>query len=545
MKKSKSIIAMALATMMLFTTACGTTSSTTPSDAAQGTATEKIAHTNSSGGEPGTLQPGLSQGTHESWILDHMFKGLYTKTPGGTVELAVAESAQTSEDGLTWTFKLRDYKWSTGNEGTAKDFVDSIVFTLDPVNAAKYASNLWIIKNGKEFNEGKVAKEELGVKAIDDKTLEITLTSPLPYFPDLLTNTFFYPIDSVNAEAHPDWYMNVDNYSSNGPFVLTKWAPKEEIVISKNAEYYNADQTKLGGVSFSMISDKTTEWQMYEQNQLELVNTLLPDVIDKLQAENNPELTLDNELATYYYHLNTEVKPFNNLKVRKALAMAIDRNAITTNVTKGGQQPAYSITPPGVPDETGADFADSFEGLIVEDIEQAKTLLAEGLAEEGMTLSDWTFTLLYNTDDTHKKVAEAIQSMWATNLGVNCTLENAEFQTVLDRRSAGDFDVCRAGWIGDYVDPMTFLELFTSYSEFNDGNWINADYDKLIEAALVNQDPASRMQELKDAEKILVEDIGVMPIYFYGKSIATKPSLVDVYTPINKYPNFEFADIVE
>ncbi len=544
MKKNKSIIALAMAAMMLIGTACGTTSGSSSGSSSNGSDTLKVAKTNSAGGEPGTLQPGLSQGTHESWILDHMYKGLYTKTPTGEIELAIAESAEVSEDGKTWTFKIRDFKWSTGNQGSANDFVEAIVYTLDPANAAKYAANLWILEGGEEFNTTG-NRDALKVKAIDDKTLEITLKTPLPYFPDLLTNTFFYPIDSANAEQYPDWFMSPDHYSSNGPFVLTKWVPKEEIVISKNANYYNADKTNLDELHFSMVEDKTTEWQMYEQGQLDLAYSLLPDVIEKLSAENNPELTLDTEFSTYYYVVNTDVKPFNNAKVRKALGMAIDRNTLVTNVTKGGQVPAYTLTPPGVIDENGKDYVENLGPLFDENMDEARKLLAEGLAEEGMDINSWSFKLLYNTNDTHKKVAEAIQSMWSTNLGVNCVLENAEFQTVLDRRTAGDFEVVRAGWVGDYVDPMTFSELFTSTSEFNDGNWVNADYDKFINDALYNQDLVARSQDLKDAETILMEEMGIIPIYYYAKQIATKPNLTGVYTPVNKYPNFEFADITK
>ncbi len=546
MKMSKSIVAMAMAAVMMFSTACGTTTGTTT--AGDGSTTsdsgeQKILYTNSPGGEPGTLEPGLSQGTHESWILDQMFKGLYTKTPEGTVEPALAETTEVSEDGKTWTFTLIDYTWSTGNEGTAQDFVDSIMFTLNPDNAAKYAANLWIIEGAKEYNSGEAGPEGVGVKALDDKTLEITLTSPIPYLPDLLTNTFFYPIDSKNAAEYPDWYMSPDHYSSNGPFVLTKWAPKEEIFISKNENYYNADLTNLDGVSFSMVEDKTTEWQMYEQGQLDVVYSLLPDVVEKLTAEGSTELYTGTDLSTYYYIFNTEVVPFNNPKVRRALSMAIDREALVSTVTKRGEEPAYTLTPPGVPDENGNDYAGDLGQLFTEDVEEAKVLLEEGLAEEGMTINDFQFTLLYNTDDVHKKVAEAIQSMWSTNLGVNCNLENAEFQTVLDRRTSGDFDVARAGWVGDYVDPMTFLELFTSYSAFNDGHWVNEEYDALIEAALYNQDPASRMEQLREAETILIEEMPIMPIYYYAKSVAIKPYVTGVYTPVNKYPNFEFADI--
>ncbi len=558
MKRFKTLLAISSALMLTFATACGTTGdkeAESTSSETEKTAevdvespeeevVEKVLYLNSQGGEPGTLQPGLSQGTHDSWALNHMFKGLFTKAPSGVPELGVAESVETSEDGLVWTFNLREFKWSTGNEGTANDFVEAYKFTLDPDNAAKYAANLWIIKNGEEFNKGLVGSEELGVKALDDRTLEITLTTPLPYFPDLLTNTFFYPIDSANAEQHPDWYMSPDNYSSNGPFILTKWAPKEEIVISKNENYYNVDKTNLDAISFSLVEDKTTEWQMYEQGQLDVVYSLLPEVVEKAVAESDPEVELSTDLATYYYYFNTQVAPFNNAKVRKALAMAVDRDVIVNSVTKGGQVPAYSLTPIGVPDETGADFVDSMGETFSFDVEEARTLLLEGLEEEGMNVNDWEFVLLYNTNDNHKKIAEAIQSMWSVNLGVSCTLENAEFQTVLERRSAGDFEVCRAGWIGDYVDPMTFTELFTSYSEFNDGKWSSEKYDELVELALKNIDPVSRMEQLREAETILMEEMGVMPIYFYSKQLAIKPEITGTYTPINKYPNFEFADKV-
>ncbi len=552
MKRFKSLLAISSAFALMFATACGTTgdqqTSTTTDDqnqsAQSGNATseEKVLYTNSPGGEPGTLQPGLSQGTHESWPLDHMFKGLYTKTPEGVVELAIAESVDVSDDGLTWTFALRDFTWSTGNEGKAQDFVESVVFTLDPENAAKYAANLWVVKNGQEFNKGEVTRDELGIKALDDKTLEITLVTPLPYFEDLLTNTFFYPIDTANAEANPDWYMSPDNYSANGPFYLTKWEPKEEIVLSKNEKYYDTDKINLDKIVFSMVEDKTTEWQMYEQGQLDVVYSLLPDVTEKALAEENPEVEVSTDLATYYYYFNTEVKPFNNEKVRNALAMSIDRDVIVNNVTKGGQTPAYTLTPPGVPDETGEDFVNSMGETFSYDLDEARALLSEGLAEEGMDINTWNFSLLYNTNDNHKKIAEAIQAMWSTNLGVNCTLENAEFQTVLDRRTAGDFEVCRAGWVGDYVDPMTFLELFTSTSEFNDGKWLNEEYDELIDLALFNTNQAERMEELRSAERILIEEMGIMPIYYYSKTTAIKPGIEGIYTPINKYPNFEFAD---
>ncbi len=561
MKRFKKLLAVSSALTLIFATACGTTNDqttttstetdsevvgTTETDEESSTTSgEKVLYVNSPGGEPGSLQPGLAQGTHESWPLDHMFKGLYTKSPDGGVEQAIAETVDVSEDGLVWTFGLKEFTWSSGNEGTANDFVEAVTFTLNPDNAAKYAANLWVVENGQEFNSGQVGAEELGIKALDDRTLEIRLVTPLPYLPDLLTNPFFYPIDSVVAQEHEDWYMSPDNYSSNGPFNLTKWVPKEEMVLSRNEYYYDNDKTNLDKISFSMVEDKTTEWQMYEQGQLDFIYTLLPDVSERALAEGNEEVQFGEDLATYYYYLNTEVAPFNNEKVRRALAMSIDRDVIVNNVSKSGELPAYSLTPPGVPDETGRDFVESMGETFSYDVEEARALLAEGLAEEGMDINTWTFTLLYNTNDNHKRIAEAIQAMWSTNLGVNCTLENAEFQTVLERRSAGDFEVCRAGWSGDYVDPMTFLQLFTSDSEFNDGKWSSEEYDTLIQSALYNVNPEERMEELRAAESVLMEEMGVIPIYYYSKTMAMKPEVTGVHTPINRHPNFEFADKVQ
>ncbi len=542
MKKYKKLLSLLVSGVLLFTTACGTT---TNSGEAKDESTLKVARLNNAGGEPGTLQPGLAQGTQETWIIDHMFKGLYTKTPEGVAQFAIAQEANVSEDGRVWTFKLRDFTWSTGNKGTANDFVESFLFTLDPASAASHSSGLWIIENGEEFTSGTATREQVGVKAIDDNTLEITLVSPVSYLPDLLTNAFFYPIDSKNASEFSDWHTSPEHFSANGPFTLKEWTPKEQVVITRNDKYYNNDLTKLDEIVFGMVLDKTTEWQMYEQGQIDLVYSPLPDVFEKLTNEGSTEIQSMYDLGTYFTYFNLEEKPFNNVKVRKALAMAINREDITKNILKGGQLPAYTVTPIGVPDETGADYVASVGDTFTENIEEAKVLLAEGLKEEGIDPATWSFVFLYNSDETQKKIAESIQFMWNKNLGINSTLESVELKTMLDRKSEGDFQVVRAGWIGDYVDPMTFLELFTSYSEFNNGHWENEEYDALIKSALANQDPASRMEELRQAEKILMDEMAVMPVYHYAKQIVTKPYLVDVYTPVNKFPNLEFADIVQ
>lgn len=549
MKKFKNLITLAVASALLLGS-CGTTPESNTSNDTQNEQNilqadePKIVRLNNIG-DPGTLQPGLSQATHESWLLDHMFKGLYTKTPSGVPALSAAESVTTSEDGLVWTFTLKDALWSSGNKVVANDFVEAILFNLDPESASKYTTNLYIIENGEKYNSGEVERDLVGVKAVDDKTFELTLTTPIPYLPDLLTNTFFYPIDSVNAKEHELWYMSEENYSSNGPFTLTKWEAKEEIVLSRNENYFDNDKTNLDELRFSIITDKTTEWQLYQQDELDLIHSALPDVVESLRNENSPELTINPDLSTQFYVFNTEVVPFNNIKVRNALSMAISREDIVNSVTKGGQKPAYTLTPPGVKDEKGNDFSDTLGQLFTEDYDKARALLEEGLKEEGLDINSFVFTIVYNTDDTQKKIAEAIQNMWSVNLGVNCKLENVEFQVMLDKKTTGDFDVIRAGWIGDYVDPMTYEALFVTDAPTNDASWTNKTYDDYVNKALYNTNPSERMEDMRLAEKILIEEMPIMPIMYQSKIVVQKPYLEDVYTPINKLPNLEFAKIVK
>ena len=247
-------------------------------------------------------------------------------------------------------------------------------------------------------------------------------------------------------------------------------------------------------------------------------------------------------MAVYYYNLNNEIKPFNNKKVRKALSMAIDRKTITEHVSQGGQQPAYSIIPPGMPDVSG-DFQENTGELFSDNAaDEAKALLAEGLAEEGMDQLP-EFTILYNTSEGHKKIAEAVQEMWRKNLDAAVTLENVEFQVKLDREKVGDFQISRAGWSGDYVDPMTFIDLWVTDGPFNDANWSNAEYDKHVNIAKSSMDTKERMEAMHKAEEILMDEMPIIPIYFYTKPFSVKPHVKGIFTPINRYPQFIYADI--
>ena len=553
-KKLSSIMGIALAGAMALT-GCGNggtptttetaspTTETSSSAEAPDTEGEKFVRV-VSGGEPGSLHPALAQGTHESIILDHVYEGLMKRDENSEIVPGMAESYTMSDDGLTYTFKIReDAKWSNGEAVTAKDFEVAWKYALAPETASDYAYQMYYLEGGQAYNEGTGTADAVGVKALDEKTLEVKLASPTAYFLELCAFYTYYPVNSkLQEEMGSEWSHDGSTFVSNGPFTLTEWNNDESVVVVKNEEYYNKDAVKLNGITFYISEDQNTEWQMYQNGETDININLPQDVLGQLIAENNEELTTEAELSTYYYNFNTTAKPFNNVKVRKALAMAIDRQLIIDEVAQGGQFPAFAMVPQGVGDADG-DFRTNGGDYIEENIEEAKKLLEEGLAEEGMDSLE--FTVLYNTSEGHKRIAEAIQQMWNENLGANVTLENTEFQVKIDREHALDYEVSRAGWIGDYVDPNTFLDMFTSWSEQNNTGWSTDEYDKLITDAAAEFDVATRMGYLHEAEDMLMEALPVMPIYYYTKSWTTKPYLSGVIKAINREVSFIYADITE
>lgn len=522
------------------------------SKASTASATPKVLKVNNSS-EPGSLHPGKAQGTHDSWVLEHVMEGLTKKSPEGKIVNGQAEKFDVSADGLTYTFTLRNgIKWSNGDPVVAKDFETAWKYCLNPATGSEYAYQLYYLKGGKAYNESKekdpaklkALEDAVGVKAKDDKTLVVTLEKPTPYFDELVSFYTYYPVNSKLQESNANWANEASTYVSNGPFKLSEWKHKEGIKIVKNDNYYDKDKIKLSEIDFAMIEDENTAWQQYQSGEIDLLYPLPQEVTAKLKKENNPELTVANDLSTYFYRFNTTKKPFNNVKVRQALAMGIDRKAIVESVTMGGQKPAYGITPGGIP--VGKDNKD-FQQMVGDqfkdnNLDEAKKLLAEGLKEEGM--DKLSFTIVYNTNAGHKKVAEAIQEMWRKNLGVDVKLENVEFQVKIDREHKLQYDVSRAGWIGDYIDPMTFLDMWESSSQQNDTGWKNAEYDKLINTAKVTQDKDARTKAMIDAEKLLMKEMPIMPIYFYTKPYTTKPYVKGVYQVVNRYPQLQYADIV-
>ncbi|WP_027417372.1 peptide ABC transporter substrate-binding protein [Aneurinibacillus terranovensis] len=548
MKKVFAVMVSPVLALSLALTGCGGGASSNGGGSSSGNIAS-VLHINNQD-EPGTMHPGKAEAMTETWPIEHLFEGLMTKTPDGKIVPGMAkEDPKVSADGKTYTFTLRDgLKWSNGDPLTAHDFEFAWKYALAPSTASQYAYQLYSVVGGEAYNTSnekdpaklKKLEDAVGVKATDDKTLVVHLVSPMPYFLDQLTQATFYPIDEKVQKANPKWADDASSYVSNGPYKLIEWKHKQDMKMVKNDNYYDKNKIKTQELDWTMISDENTAYQMFRSGQIDLGFTLPTDVTAKLKQSKDPSLTIAPNIGTYYYDINVNKKPFDNVKVRQALALAIDRKAITEKVSQGGEVPAYGFVPLGIPDANGKDFAKNTGDLFQENVAQAKQLLAEGLKEEGMT-SVPPFTILYNTLNRHKKIAEAIQEMWRNNLGINCTLENVEMKVKIDRGHKHDFTVMRDGWNGDYVDPMTFMDTQTSVSPQNYAGWKNKDYDALINKAKATGNQEERMKYMHEAEKLLVSQMPVIPIYYYTNPYAVGPNVKGVFCVSNRYPDVMYA----
>lgn len=509
---------------------------------------QKILRANN-GTEPGSLDPALAQGTHESWILENIFEGLMTFNENGELVEGMAESYKISEDGTTYTFTLRDgMTWTNGDPITAEDFEYSWKRTLAPETASNYASMLYYIKGAEAYNAGEGSANNVLVTALDKKTLEVVLKTPIAFFLELTAFYTYFPVNKDIAEKNPDWAKDPATYVSNGPFKLVEWKHNDKIVLEKNKDYYNAKKIKLDGIDLDILENQNTAWQKYKGGEYDILVDVPASVINQLNQAGSPELKIGLQIGTYYYNINPHVRPFNNAKVRKGLSMAIDRETIVEQVTQGGQIPAVGVIPSGMEDENGNDFRESVGNLIEYDREEAKKLFDEGLAEEGMTVEKFNssdFVILYNTAESQKKIAQAIQEMWRELFGIKIGLENVDFRIKIEREQSGDYQVSRSGWMTDFMDPVALLDLWCSDGAFNDAKYNNPKYDELIKKAKSTNDQNVRMTAMKEAETILMEDAPIIPIYFYTQPYTVKPNVSGIVKVPVRYPIITYADITE
>ncbi|NUU77911.1 peptide ABC transporter substrate-binding protein [Paenibacillus xylanilyticus] len=508
--------------------------------------------------EPPTLDPAQAKDSQTNTVLKFLYEGLVRIDADGKEAPGVANDWKISEDGLKYVFNLNpDAKWSNGDPITAEDFVRSWERALKPETASPYAYQLYYIKGAEGFNLSKDETykgtkitdfSQVGVKATDEHTLEVTLENPTPYFLGLTAFYTYYPVHQ-SADTNDKFFTDYKNMIVNGPFTMDQYAKGQKIVVKKNEGYHAASDIKLSEINMSLTSSSASELQAYKSGQLDYTgapNGEIPtDQIPSVKAELPDEFKATGIASTYYYQFNVNEAPFNNAKIRKAFAMAIERQLIVDKVTQGGQVPAYGFVPPGIRGENGEFRDEHKDDYFTENVEEAKALLAEGMKEEGYTTLP-AVTLIYNTSDAHAKIALAVADMWKKNLGVDVKTENQEWGVFLENRQNQNFQVARAGWSADYNDPYNFLEMWTTGNTNNDSKFSNEQYDKDVKETVKSADPAARMAAFADAEKILIQDeMGVMPIYYYTNVSLTKPYLKGVQLDFSGAIDFTRAYLEE
>lgn len=474
--------------------------------------------------EPPTIDPGLATDSSSSAIILNTFEGLTTKE-NGEVKPGVAESWEVSEDGLTYTFTLRDSVWSNGEPVTAGDFEFAWKRVLNPDTMSEYANMLYIIEGAEAYNTGEGEADAVAIKAVDDKTLEVKLTAPIAYFPELVSHYTFMPVHQATVEADENWAMEAgDTYVVNGPFLLTTWNHGSDYVLEKNPNYYAADTVSLETVNVQMVESEATANAMFQNGDIDFLGspyqTVSLDAIDTYRNEGI--LNVADYSAIYWYKLNTTDEVMSNVNIRKALALAIDRQGLVDNVTKGEQTPALGYVPATIAgfEEDRGYFADA-------DFEKAKEYLATGLEELGMSdPSELTVNISINTSEAHSAIAQYIQEGWASNLGINVEIDNSEWQVYLDKLTALDYQIGRLGWIADYNDASSFLDMYnTADNGNNDTGWENEEFAALLKSAQAETDAAARTDLLKQAEALMIEDMPVIPIYYYTNLSVKKDNI--------------------
>ncbi|WP_084611343.1 peptide ABC transporter substrate-binding protein [Zooshikella ganghwensis] len=535
----KSVFVAALAPLTLSTTLLFS-QVTTAAEVPPGTKLAETQHlTRGIGAEPSSLDPHLVSGTPGGFVVRDLFEGLTTEDPDGKIIPGQAERWTISDDKKVYTFYLRkNLKWSNGDPVTAHDFVFSFRRAVDPNLASPYSWYIELIgiKNANEALRGKVKPDTIGVKGIDDMTLEITLNQPTPYFTKTLAHYTTYPVHQATVKKFGKKWTLPKNIVSNGPYKLTKWVVNERIESKRNPHYWDNKKTVIDRVTYYPIESSNTELDRYRAGELDITHTIAENHYKKLKKTIPDEVKTHGIVATYYYTLNLLKKPFDDVRVRKALSLAVDRDIIAKKVLGLGEIPAYNYIPPYV---DGYEAVDSPYANMTQ--EERIKLAQKYLKEAGITEKNpLKFQVIYNTLEAHKKVAIALYSMWQKNLKhVKVEILNQEWKTFLTNKEEGNFVVARDGWNGDYNEASTMLSTLLSYSKQNYGRWNNKTFDQLFTKASVADNPSLYYQK---AEKLIQEEMPIIPLYYYVSKNLVKPS-IGGFTNRNPLDNFLSKDL--
>lgn len=559
--KMKKILALALASAMVLSfAACGSEGTDAKSGSDGGEQTEKTTTSNALykgtpdadmvtvdlRAEPPELNSMKTTDVASGDILREVISGLYKLDENDIPQPDLAEDTQVSEDGCTYTMKLRqDAKWSNGEPVTAHDFVYAYQTICNPDTGSSYAFIVFDnLVNGAEVYEGTKDPSELGVKAIDDYTLEVQFKNPIPYAKHLFSFASYYPVNQKAYEeiGGDNYAKDADKIVTNGPYKIAEWVHDDHVTLEKNADYYNAADIKIEKVKYVMMKDTNTRMNAFKAGEVDGID-LDGDQVKQLEAEGvETQSYVDN--GNWYFQYNTTTPGLDNAKIRQALGMAIDLTSLCENVRKDGSVPATGLVPTGINGADGKKYREAAGEMITYDAEQAKKLFEEGLKEAGMKAEELELSLV--TDDTSgaQKEAAFYQEQWKQALGISVDITPMPFKSRLAAMQEGNFDIVFAGWSPDYNDPMTYLDMFTTENGNNYGKYSSEQYDKLIADAMKEVDPVKRQDLLIQAETLLVQtDAPVFPLYFSVKPYVVSGKLQGLTR--TGFQEFDFTDGAE
>ncbi|MGN6454543.1 MAG: peptide ABC transporter substrate-binding protein [Steroidobacteraceae bacterium] len=479
------------------------------------------------GPEPDSLDPQKARGFEAQSILRDLCEGLTTLDKKGRVAPGVARSWHASLDGLRYTFDLRnDARWSNGDRVVGAEFVAALQRLVDPATGSAYAQYIDVLANASDIVSGAKSVDTLGIAAPDDATVVITLATPAPYLPTLLSHPATCPVHRPTLQRQPQAIARPGTMIGNGAFVLKEWVPAAYILMARNRHYWNDPATRLEGVRYLLISDENAELARYRGGELQVTYVVPRGQFDWIRAHLTDQLHISPQLSTYYYGFNLRRAPFQDApKLRRALSLVIDREKLTRLVLRVGELPAYGWVPPGVENYTSQSFEYAEQPMPTRIAEAQRLYREAGYSSE----KPLAFELRYNAGEVHTKLAVAIASMWKEALGVDVRLTQVEFKSLLQDIDRGDVEMFRSSWVGDYNDAYTFAQVLKSNFGVNLTHYSSSHYDALLESAARQQDPLLRGALLEEAERVMLADHPLLPLYFFVNKHLVKPEVLGWY----------------
>jgi len=483
----------------------------------------EVVYNRGNAADPESLDPHKTSTVYEAAILRDLFEGLVMQDAKSNLIPGAAESWTLSDDGTVYTFKLRkDGVWSDGSPVTADDFVYSFRRLLDPATAAEYASMLYVVKNGEAVNNGKAKPEELAVRAVDPSTFEVTLNSPTPYFLEMLTHQSTYPVNKASIDKLGNDWIKPGNLISNGAFTLAEFVPGDHVKLVKNPKFHDAANVKIDTVNFINTEDRSTAMKRFEAGEIDTNEDIPTEQLADLKAKFGDQLRIGPYLGTFYFAIKTDKAPWDNVELRNAISMAIDRDFLAEKVWQNSMLPGYSMVPPGIEGYTAAMAKYADMPQIDREDEAAKILTKLGYGPDHPLKME----IRFNNSENNKNTAVAVQEQLKP-LGVEVTLLNTDTKTHYSfLQQKGDYDVARAAWIADYKDPETFLGISRKASGNNYSNYDSPKFEEAMDkAAAAGGKPEERMKALGEAERILVDEVGNIPLLYYSYKDLVSPKI--------------------